>query len=101
MMSKNEMKANHNNGRRHGSSILVGKYDVKERDESKSQPWFHRVINRNVGKYDVKERDESKSQPLYLPAFRFRVGKYDVKERDESKSQLLCRVILWLMCWQI
>ncbi len=37
-MSKNEMKANHNQRAIAEFFILVGKYDVKERDESKSQP---------------------------------------------------------------
>ncbi len=37
MMSKNEMKANHNSFADSYCSLAVGKYDVKERDESKSQ----------------------------------------------------------------
>ncbi len=37
MMSKNEMKANHNGVPETGGKNPVGKYDVKERDESKSQ----------------------------------------------------------------
>ncbi len=37
MMSKNEMKANHNTGSPNQFNFFVGKYDVKERDESKSQ----------------------------------------------------------------
>ncbi len=38
MMSKNEMKANHNSADVQNQDGIVGKYDVKERDESKSQP---------------------------------------------------------------
>ncbi len=38
MMSKNEMKANHNLFQQLILLQNVGKYDVKERDESKSQP---------------------------------------------------------------
>ncbi len=37
MMSKNEMKANHNLMLHSRKYWPVGKYDVKERDESKSQ----------------------------------------------------------------
>ncbi len=37
MMSKNEMKANHNASSSVKTIRAVGKYDVKERDESKSQ----------------------------------------------------------------
>ena len=37
MMSKNELKANHNNLEKEQRKLLVGKYDVKERIESKSQ----------------------------------------------------------------
>ncbi len=37
MMSKNEMKANHNLKTFQLITLTVGKYDVKERDESKSQ----------------------------------------------------------------
>ncbi len=61
-MSKNEMKANHNRLMGVLSKLLVGKYDVKERDESKSQRRVQKVESLEVGKYDVKERDESKSQ---------------------------------------
>ena len=62
MMSKNELKANHNLRQSEMGLRLVGKYDVKERIESKSQPGrIHRETDR-VGKYDVKERIESKSQ---------------------------------------
>jgi hypothetical protein len=38
MMSKNEMKANHNLQEYQDALSGVGKYDVKERDESKSKP---------------------------------------------------------------
>ncbi len=63
MMSKNELKANHNDELSDEQIGKVGKYDVKERIESKSQLLpTHRGKNR-VGKYDVKERIESKSQP--------------------------------------
>ena len=37
MMSKNELKANHNLGSIYAQRQVVGKYDVKERIESKSQ----------------------------------------------------------------
>ncbi len=37
MMSKNELKANHNFDAISVNEVVVGKYDVKERIESKSQ----------------------------------------------------------------
>ncbi len=40
MMSKNEMKANHNRYCSSWLKVKVGKYDVKERDESKSQQFI-------------------------------------------------------------
>ncbi len=45
-------------------------------------------IDSKVGKYDVKERIESKSQLKVWVELIIDVGKYDVKERIESKSQL-------------
>ncbi len=65
MMSKNELKANHNAISFLLPSLPVGKYDVKERIESKSQHQESQNTNKSVGKYDVKERIESKSQHKY------------------------------------
>ncbi len=62
MMSKNELKANHNTFLQKIQQADVGKYDVKERIESKSQLDFTSYAHKWVGKYDVKERIESKSQ---------------------------------------
>ncbi len=178
MMSKNELKANHNKGQPVRLVQPVGKYDVKERIESKSQLpahlyglfpcwqiWCQRTNWKQitthpfcmyllclVGKYDVKERIESKSQhyspvppksvcwqiwcqrtnwkqittpglgiAIYLLlanmmsknelkanhnlcsliSFWLRVGKYDVKERIESKSQPLHTEDNNLCRWQI
>ena len=101
MMSKNELKANHNCAFFRSNNIRVGKYDVKERIESKSQLRNCCGYPGLVGKYDVKERIESKSQ---LPDSQQRpqlVGKYDVKERIESKSQLDNRCNAELGSWQI
>ncbi len=47
MMSKNEMKANHNFLAQLVPMVNVGKYDVKERDESKSQPTRHEFAGRD------------------------------------------------------
>ena len=63
MKSKNELKANHNNYRCSLRPGLVGKYEVKERIESKSQLNVPGKLDEDVGKYEVKERIESKSQP--------------------------------------
>ncbi len=100
-MSKNEMKANHNNCYSGSPKGQVGKYDVKERDESKSQLKSDSKVILKVGKYDVKERDESKSQQVSLHFVEYQVGKYDVKERDESKSQPSTANCLTIERWQI
>ena len=42
MMSKNELKANHNRAAESPLAEIVGKYDVKERIESKSQRFEYR-----------------------------------------------------------
>ena len=55
----------------------------------------------SVGKYDVKERDESKSQHSAVVDLVWQVGKYDVKERDESKSQPLTGMLFITARWQI
>ena len=71
MMSKNELKANHNGYSGFHNSGIVGKYDVKERIESKSQQHCTRDKEGRVGKYDVKERIESKSQQHIEKASKF------------------------------
>ena len=62
MKSKNELKANHNIRQSNSSVCRVGKYEVKERIESKSQLTSSIDNHKWVGKYEVKERIESKSQ---------------------------------------
>ncbi len=73
MMSKNELKANHNGRVTVITFGYVGKYDVKERIESKSQPSGISSAQDSVGKYDVKERIESKSQ-RHMPSPFQRLG---------------------------
>ena len=45
MMSKNELKANHNKPAIDAVRLTVGKYDVKERIESKSQLSFTQELS--------------------------------------------------------
>ncbi len=69
--------------------LQVGKYDVKERDESKSQ---HLSVTEKISceLANMMSKNEMKANHNTLATLSelCTVGKYDVKERDESKSQL-------------
>ena len=126
-MSKNELKANHNRQRHRSAIYAVGKYDVKERIESKSQLvdgrnlfvngwqiWCQRTnwkqittrwtiqfgIEMLANMMSKNELKANHNPPLRYCTPHF-VGKYDVKERIESKSQHICWTRIYLHCWQI
>ncbi len=127
MVSKNEMKANHNSWPLTRSAIRVGKYGVKERDESKSQLfqrtitsefcwqiWCQRTRWKQIttefgnsyasrGLANMVSKNEMKANHNNIMGWPDPpvVGKYGVKERDESKSQLWTWVKTCGLSWQI
>ena len=113
MVSKNGLKANHNDYLAQRNNRLVGKYGVKERFESKSQLlqqegkyrscwqiWCQRTVWKQITTRSVLwippwklanmvSKNGLKANHNWIPEVicRKSVGKYGVKERFESKSQ--------------